>query len=71
VLAEGKLFALGEGGLLGIFRLNPDRCEEVSRWQVPSLKQPCWASPVLANGLLYLRGEDRLVCVDLRRQPQP
>ncbi len=71
VLADGKLFALGEGGLLGIFRPNPDRCEEVSRWQVPSLKQPCWAGPVLSNGRLYLRGEDRLVCVDLRRQPQP
>jgi outer membrane protein assembly factor BamB len=67
IFADGKLIALGEGGLLGIFRPNAERCEEVSRWQVPSLKQPCWAGPVLADGRLYLRGEDRLVCVRLAK----
>ena len=25
----------------------------------------CWAAPVLSHGLLYLRGQDRLVCVRL------
>jgi outer membrane protein assembly factor BamB len=63
IFADGKLFGLGEGGLLGIFKPNPDKCEEISRWQVPSLKHPCWAGPVLSNGRLYLRGEDRLVCL--------
>ena len=31
----------------------------------PLLDYPCWAAPVLAHGLMYLRGEDRLVCVEL------
>jgi len=61
------LFALGEGGLLGIFRPNPAKCEEIARWQVPQLKHPCWAAPVLSNSRLYLQGEDRLLCFDLRR----
>lgn len=65
--ADGKLIAIGEGGLLGLFRPSPDACEELGRWQVPSLSHPCWAAPVLADGRLYLRSESRLVCVDARR----
>lgn len=66
MLADGKLIVLGEGGLLGLFRVNPEKPEELARWQVPSLRYPCWAGPVLADGRLYLRSEDRLVCLDLR-----
>jgi outer membrane protein assembly factor BamB len=68
ILADGKLFALGEGGLLGLFRPNPQQCEEISRWQVPSLKYPCWAGPVLSEKRLFLRSEDRLVCLDVSRK---
>ncbi len=66
ILADGKLFALGEGGLLGLFRPSATACEELGRWQVPSLGYPCWAAPVLSDGLLYLRNEDRLVCVSVK-----
>lgn len=68
IQADGKFIALGEGGLLGMFRPNPDRCEELGRWQVPQLKHPCWAAPVLSDGRLYLQGEDRLICLDARRR---
>ena len=67
VLAEGKLFALGEAGLLGLFRPNPEHVEELGRWQVPGLRYPCWAGPVLAGRRLFLRSEERLVCLDLAR----
>lgn len=29
------------------------------------LRPPAWAAPVLAHGLLYVRGRDRLVCAEL------
>jgi outer membrane protein assembly factor BamB len=67
IMAEGKLIALGEGGLLGLFKVNPEKSEEISRWQVPQLHYPCWAAPVLANKRLFLRSEDRLVCLDLTK----
>jgi outer membrane protein assembly factor BamB len=67
ILADGKLIALGEGGLLGLFRLNPDKPEELARWQVPDLHYPCWAAPVLSRKRLYLRSEDRLVCLNLAK----
>jgi len=66
ILADGKLYALGEAGLLGIFRPNPEKLEELGRWQVPGLTYPCWAAPVLADKRLYLRDENRLVCLDLQ-----
>ena len=68
ILADGKLIVLGEGGRLGLFRPNPERVEELAAWQVPSLRYPCWAAPVLANKRLYLRSEDRLVCLDFNRR---
>jgi outer membrane protein assembly factor BamB len=68
ILADNKLIVLGEGGLLGLFRVNPAQPEELARWQVPSLEYPTWAAPVLSNGRLLLRGERRLVCLDFRRR---
>jgi outer membrane protein assembly factor BamB len=65
ILADGKLIVLGEGGLLGLFKLEPRRAEELSRFQVPQLHYPCWAAPVLSHKRLFLRSEDRLVCFDL------
>jgi len=67
ILADGKLIVLGEGGKLGLFRLNSAKPDEICGWQVPQLHYPCWAGPVLSRKKLYLRGEDRLVCLDLAR----
>ncbi len=67
ILAEGRLIVLGEGGLLGLFKVNPEKPEEVSRWQVPGLRYACWAAPVLSRKKLYLRSEDRLVCLNVAK----
>ena len=65
ILADGKLVAVGEGGLLGLFKLNPTEPEEICRYQVSQLHYACWAAPVLSRKRLYLRSEDRLVCFNL------
>ncbi len=65
IMADGKLITLGEGGILGMFKLNPKQPEEIRRWQVPQLHPPCWAAPVLSDKRLYLRSEDRLICLGL------
>ena len=67
ILADGKLIALGEGGLLGIFRPDPARLVELARWQVPGVKHPVWPGPVLSHGRLYVRSEDRLIALDAAR----
>lgn len=65
IFADGKLIALGESGLLGLFKPNAAALEEISRWQVPGLTYPCWAGPVLSGGKLFLRSEGKLICVRL------
>jgi outer membrane protein assembly factor BamB len=65
ILADGKLITLGEGGLLGLFKPNPVQPEEIGHFQVPQLHYPCWAAPVLSRKKLYLRDEDRLVCLEM------
>ncbi|NOS72538.1 MAG: PQQ-like beta-propeller repeat protein [Verrucomicrobia bacterium] len=67
ILAGGKLIVLGEGGKLGMFRLNSSRPDEICSWQVPQLRYPCWAGPVLSQKRLYLRSEDRLLCFDMAK----
>lgn len=67
ILADGKLFVLGEAGLLGIFKPNAKQPEELARWQAPMLGYPTWAAPILAHKRLYLRSEDKLVCLNLAK----
>jgi outer membrane protein assembly factor BamB len=67
LMADGKLIVLGEGGLLGLFELNPQQPKEISRFQVPQLHYPCWAAPILSKKRLYLRSEDRLLCLDVAK----
>jgi outer membrane protein assembly factor BamB len=65
IWAEGKLIALGEGGLLGMFKPDPAKATEICRFQVPGLHYPCWTAPVLSRKRLYLRSEDRLICLNV------
>ncbi len=64
ILADNKLIVLGEAGMLGLFKPNPNVPEEICRFQSPFLHFPCWAAPVLSNKRLFLRSEDKLVCYD-------
>ena len=63
-MAQGHLLVMGERGYLALVEVTPQRYVEKER--VHLLDYPCWAPPVLANGLLYLRGERELLCLDLR-----
>ena len=66
IMVEGHLIALGERGYLALIEANPDRYIEKARVRV--LDYPCWTPPVLSHGLLYVRNETRLVCLNLRRK---
>ena len=65
---------LGEFGRLMLLKCTPEKLEIVSQ-TVPMdengkalIQYPAWAAPVLADGLLYVRGKDRLVCFALASQ---
>ncbi len=66
ILADGKFIVLGERGTLALVKATTESWQEVSRYSAPRMKYPCWTAPVLSRGLLYLRCEDALICIDLK-----
>lgn len=69
--ADGHLICLSEDGVLRLLRATPTQCEVVSELTlrddlgIALLKYPAWTAPVLSHGLLYVRGKDRLVCLEV------
>lgn len=62
---QGHLIVLAERGRLFVVAATPAAYKEVSATE-PLVSYPAWNPPVLANGLLYVRGADKLRCFDLR-----
>jgi outer membrane protein assembly factor BamB len=72
LMIDGHFICLGEDGVLRLLKVNPRKYEEVSSTELkdpktkqPLLEYPCWAAPIVSHGLLYVRGEERLVCLEL------
>lgn len=63
-----NLILWGERGNLAIAAVNPDRYEQRAFLDEPLLSYPCWTPPALSRGLLYLRNEKNLLCLDLGGQ---
>jgi outer membrane protein assembly factor BamB len=69
--ADGHFVVLSEDGTLRVLRANHEKFDLVAAVRLtdaadrPLLKPYAWAPPVLGHGLLYVRGDDRLVCLDL------
>ncbi len=71
---DGHLVVLGEHGLLQLVRATSEKYDLIAEVDLgetkaadgrPWLESPSWAPPVLSHGLLYLRGQHRVVCLEL------
>jgi len=65
--ADGHLVVLGENGKLVVVEANPEKYREKASFKFSS--QRCWSVPVIADGKLYVRDEEKIVCYDLRKNP--
>ena len=72
LLADRHLITQAEDGTLLLIRATPEKCDIVSQLKLrdsttglPLLREPAWAAPILSHGLLYVRGRDRLACLEL------
>jgi len=70
---DGHFVCLGEDGLLRLVEATEERYNQVAISLIretpesePLVKPPAWACPILSHGLLYLRGQDRVVCLRLK-----
>ena len=66
IYADKHLYVLSEDGAVALVEARPDQYHEVSRFDIPSGRYPTWAPPVIANGQLYIREQDRLVAFDIQ-----
>ena len=71
LLVDGHFVCLSEDGSLRLLRATPEKYDLVAEITpkdadgTPLLEYPAWAAPVLSHGLLYVRGANRLVCLEL------
>ena len=72
LMIDRHFVCLGEDGMLRLLKANPQKYDLVSETELvdpktkrPLLTSPCWAAPIVSHGLLYVRGDDRLVCLEL------
>ncbi|HEY3319557.1 MAG TPA: PQQ-binding-like beta-propeller repeat protein [Planctomycetota bacterium] len=66
--ADGHLYCRSEGGpgVVALVEASPAGYKETGRFQQPDRsKKNSWPHPVIADGKLYLRDQDVLLCYDL------
>lgn len=73
LMVDGHFICLGEYGQIWIIKPNPKKLEIVAKSVYlnedeteSKIAYPAWAAPIFSHGLLYIRGKDRLLCLDLR-----
>ena len=69
---DQHLVVLDEDGRMQLLRATPEQLERVTEVDLataaedrPALSSPCWAAPILSDGLLYVRGRDHVLCMQL------
>jgi outer membrane protein assembly factor BamB len=68
---DGCFVCLAEEGELRLLRASSERYEVLADLTPrdaagePLLAYPAWTAPALSHGLLYVRGKDRLACLEL------
>jgi len=66
-MADGRLYYRTEKGAVLLIEPNPKQYIERGRFEQPDRSEkPAWAHPVIANGKLYLRDQDLLLCYDIK-----
>jgi outer membrane protein assembly factor BamB len=67
---DGHLITLTEDGTLYLIKPTAEKWDKVAEWNEkdnPDLRPPCWAPPVVARGLMYVRGKGKLCCYELMK----
>ncbi|HEX4796611.1 MAG TPA: PQQ-binding-like beta-propeller repeat protein [Humisphaera sp.] len=65
--ADGRIYYRCEDGNMLLVEPSPKQFIERGRFQEPARSNaPDWAHPVIANGKLYLRDQDVLLCYDVK-----
>ena len=68
VIAGGdRLYIQYQNGTMALVEANPSKYKETGSFKIPgSGDRPSWAHPVILEGKLYIREQDKVLCYDIR-----
>ena len=66
IYADGRFYILSDDGVVGLVEPDPSEYREVSRFEIGSRDYPTWTLPVIADGTLYLRDQERLYAYNVK-----
>jgi outer membrane protein assembly factor BamB len=65
--ADGCLYIHFQDGTMVLAKADPAEYKETGSFKVPgSGERPSWSHPVIVDGKLYLREDDRILCYDVK-----
>lgn len=66
-MVDGRLYLRTEEGTVILIEPNREEYVERGRFEQPNrTRQPSWTHPVIANGKLYIRDQDLLLCYNVQ-----
>ena len=68
VIAGGdRLYIQNQNGVMVLAEANPAEYKETGSFKIPgSGERPSWSHPVILDGKLYIREQDKILCYDIR-----
>lgn len=68
-MADGRLYLRTETGTMILIEPNREKFIERGRFEQPDrTREQAWPHPVIANGKLYVRDQDLLLCYDVKKK---
>lgn len=68
-MADGRLYLRAESGTMILIEPNREKYIERGRFEQPErTREQAWPHPVIANGKLYIRDQDLLLCYDVKKK---
>jgi len=65
--ADGRLYFRWQTNLMGLIEATPKGHHLISEFQLPKgTSNPGWQHPVIHDGKLFIRGNDQVLCYDIR-----
>src|SRR5690606_36855847 len=65
--ADGDLYFRYQDGTMALIEATPQKYNLKGTFAIPNASPNNWPHPVIADGKLYLRDLDRLLCYNLKR----
>lgn len=66
IYADQRLYLYSENGVVGLADASPAGYQERGRFELRTGASPAWSHPIITNGMLILRDQDRLYAYDIK-----